>query len=66
MTKIYCADVSCEFCNGKGVCTQKKVCLSFHSVVTFWNGRQEYNKCKSYKKSKKSIELERIINESIG
>lgn len=58
MTKIYCADVSCEFNNDKGVCSQKTVCLGWSSVMTVWDGRQEFHRCKSYQKSKQSIEIE--------
>ena len=36
MAKIYCADVGCSFNNDKGVCTAKKVALSWHSVMTVW------------------------------
>ena len=66
MTKIYCADPTCEFCNEKGVCTQRTVCLSYHSVVTVWDGRQEYHRCKSYQKSKVAIRLENELKDLIG
>ena len=61
MTKIYCADVSCEYCNDKGVCTQKKVALAWMSIQTVHEGRQEYNRCRMYQKSKRSIEIEEFI-----
>ena len=63
MPKIYCADTSCEFCSDKGVCTAKKVSLSWHSVMTLWDGRQEFNRCKTYQKSKLSTELEQRFKE---
>jgi hypothetical protein len=51
MTKVYCADSSCSFCNDNGVCTQKKIGLAWLSVQTVREGRQEYNKCRMYQKS---------------
>lgn len=61
MTKVYCADTSCEFCNDKGVCTQKIIGLAWKSVQTIYDGRQEYNKCQMYQKS----EIARRIEEKI-
>ena len=63
MTKIYCADPSCEFCNDKGVCTAKNVSLSWQSIMTLWEGRQEFHRCKTYQKSKRSVELEQQFKE---
>lgn len=66
MTKVYCADVSCKFCNDNGVCTQKKIALSFHSVMTVHEGRKEFHRCKTYEESKESIrikkEMRRMMN----
>lgn len=47
MTKIYCADSLCKFNNDKGVCTAKKVALAWHSVMTVWDGRQEFSRCRT-------------------
>lgn len=70
MAKIYCADVGCSFNNDKGVCTAKKVALSWHSVMTVWEGRQEYQRCKTRETSKEHRELEKrmeaLINEQTG
>lgn len=63
MTKIYCADVTCKFCNSKGVCTQGNISLSFHSVMTLWDGRQSYNKCKSYEKSQTAVDMEQKLKD---
>ena len=63
MTKVYCADASCKFNNDNGVCTQKKIALSFHSVMTVNDGRKEFNQCKMYQKSQRFIELEERIKE---
>ena len=61
MPKIYCADVGCAYNNDKGVCTAKKVALSWHSVVTLWEGRQEYQRCKTWEPSKSQQELNRKL-----
>lgn len=61
MTKVYCADPSCKYCDDNGVCTQKKIGLSWHSVVTVYDGRQEFNRCKMYHKSERSVALEKAM-----
>lgn len=66
-TKIYCAASDCKFCNEKGVCTEKTVFLSWHSVMTKYEGRQEFNRCKSYEMSDEAKEilerLQKYLNE---
>ena len=57
MTKIYCGDASCKFCNNHGVCTQKTVCLGWSSVMTAHDGRQEYHRCKTYEISERAKEI---------
>ena len=63
MTKIYCADASCKFNNDKGVCTSKKVALSWHSIVTVNEGRQEFKRCKTYEKSEVFEKIEEFMAE---
>ena len=58
MSKIYCADISCKFNSDKSVCTCKKVSLSWNSVQTVNDGRQDFHRCKTYEKSQRSIEIE--------
>lgn len=59
--KIYCAAPNCKFCNEKGVCTEKSIALSWHSVMTKYEGRQEYNRCESYEMSDKAREMQERI-----
>lgn len=61
MTKIYCADVECLFNNDKCVCTAKEVALSWHSVVTVWEGRQEFHRCKMRETRKERREPEKLM-----
>ena len=56
-TKIYCAAIDCEYNNSKNVCTAKDVSLSDHYVMTVWEGRQRFNRCKAYKESSFSREI---------
>ena len=63
MTKIYCADVTCKFNDINGLCTLKKIALSFHSVNTLWEGRQEYHRCKTYQKSENIGQFEKYIGQ---
>ena len=48
---VYCAAVECKYHSDTNRCTAKKVTLSSHSVMTVWNGRQEFLKCKQYEMS---------------
>ena len=65
MTKVYCADSSCEFNDDHGVCTQKKIALSYQSVMTVWDGRQEYHRCRMYQQSKHSREIEAFFKKKM-
>lgn len=58
--KIYCADISCDY-NKDGKCSAKTVTLSYHSVMTVWEGRQQYNKCKTYEESAESRQLMKML-----
>ena len=60
-TKIYCAATDCKFCNERGVCTAKEISLSWHSVITMWDGRREFNRCQSYEMSGKAREMQERI-----
>lgn len=48
MPKVYCADDGCMY-NDDNLCRAKKINLAWHSVVTVWDGRQEFHKCKMRK-----------------
>ena len=48
---VYCAALECKYHSGTNRCTAKKITLSSHSVMTVWNGRQEFLKCKQYEMS---------------
>ena len=49
-TKVVCATLECKW-NDDGVCELKKIELQWNSVVTLWDGRQEFNRCKMYEES---------------
>ena len=63
MPKVYCAAMDCEFNSDKGTCTAKSIALSANSVMTVWDGRQEFNKCKTYQKSEEAIRIESMLTE---
>ena len=48
---VYCAALECKYHSDTNRCTAKKIILSSHSVMTVWNGRQEFLKCRSYEMS---------------
>lgn len=58
-TKIYCAAIDCEYCREDGRCQAKTVCLSDHNISTLWDGRQRFQRCKTYQKSSEMIEMEK-------
>ena len=48
---VYCAATDCKHNSKTGRCTAKRVTLSWHSVNTVWQGRQEFWKCKQFEQS---------------
>ena len=63
MPKVYCAAMDCEFNSDKGLCTAKSIALSSASVMTVWEGRQDYNKCKTFQKSQEAIRIQEIVDQ---
>lgn len=57
-TKIYCAAIDCKYNNDKNVCTAKSINLSANSVMTVWEGRQEFNTCRTFEKSQFAKDVE--------
>lgn len=53
-TKIYCAAIDCEYWGDGNRCTAKEVHLSDHSIMTAWDGRQRFQKCKTWQESVES------------
>lgn len=58
MAKIICANSMCKYNNDKNVCTAKTAEMSWHSVMTIHDGRQEFLKCKTYEMDERSKEIE--------
>lgn len=48
---VYCAAVECKYHSDTNRCTAKRITLSSHSVMTLWDGRQDFLKCKQYEMS---------------
>lgn len=65
MTRITCAADDCEYCGNGNRCTAKSIALSDHSIMTYWDGRQRFQRCKSYKKSQRAAELERMFQKMV-
>ena len=57
MPRVNCATIECEF-NDEGKCKAKSIILSDHSIMTVWEGRQQYQRCKTFQKSQEMIDLE--------
>lgn len=59
--EVICAAVDCKYNNDKNICTAKRVRLNTSSVMTIWNGREEFWKCGTFEKSQEAQELEAAI-----
>ena len=66
MPKIFCAAMDCEFNGDDGKCHAKEVALSDHSIMTLWEGRQRYQKCKTYQKSRAAAEMEQFFTKAVA
>ena len=66
MPKIFCAAMDCEFNGDDGKCHTKDVALSDHSIMTLREGRQRYQKCKSYQKSQAAAEMEQFFIKAVA
>lgn len=66
MPKIFCAAIDCEFNGYDGKCHAKEVALSDHSIMTLWEGRQRYQKCKTYQKSQAATEMEQFFAKAVA
>ena len=51
MTKIKCPSGECIHNSDSNVCQAKSISLEWFSIMTKWEGRQEYWKCKEYELS---------------
>lgn len=51
MPNVYCAAMDCKFNGDDGKCHAKSIVLSANSIMTVWEGRQQFNKCKTYEES---------------
>ena len=65
MPKVYCAAIDCEFNGDDGKCHAKSIALSDHSIQTLWEGRQRFQRCKTYQKSREAAEMKRFIEAAI-
>lgn len=62
MTKIFCSDSSCKFINDQGRCTAKTVTIGWSSVMTVYEGRQDFHRCKTYEESEKAKEIKAFLD----
>ena len=58
MNKIICANSLCKYNDDKSICTAKMAEMSWHSVMTVHDGRQEFLKCKTYEMDERHKEIE--------
>ena len=63
MTKVICAKAECKYNDDNNKCTRKEINLSCCSVMTVNDGRQEYNRCRSFEESEESKRLKAALEE---
>ena len=61
-TKIYCAAIDCEHRKEDGRCAAKEVFLSDHSIMTVWEGRMRFQRCKAWQKSREYSAMEERLS----
>ena len=60
---IYCANMSCKYCNDKGKCTCPKVKLNYTMLHTKYQGVKELLECKSYEESDLYKKIKKYLKE---
>ena len=60
---VYCAAVDCKYNSDTNRCTAKSISLYSHSVMTVWEGRQEFWRCKNYELSDEAKRLSAAIKQ---
>ena len=61
--KVFCACTECKYNDDEHMCTRDAIEMSWHSVMTIWNGRQEFMKCKQYEMSDEAKHIFYFISE---
>ena len=49
MSDIICGNMSCKYNDDNYKCKKKKIELTYCSINTLYQGKQDFLKCKSYK-----------------
>lgn len=66
MPNIKCAAVECKYNSNNNYCTaDETVMLTAHSVMTVWDGRQDFWKCKNFVLSDECREIAEKFEEWI-
>jgi hypothetical protein len=60
MPKVICAAVECIWNDVNNRCRAKEINLQDNYIMTLYEGRQHFNKCRNYEMSEES---KRIMNE---
>ena len=60
MPKVICAAGECIWNDVNNLCRAKEINLSDNYIMTVYDGRQHFNKCRNYEMSEES---KRIMNE---
>lgn len=66
MTKVRCADVACKYHGDHDICTAKSINLSWSSIMTMWDGRQDFHQCRTFEESEYSKKVRASIAKLLG
>ena len=63
---VYCGSIECKYNSSTNRCTAKKIVLSSHSILTVWDGRQDFWRCGNYEMSEESRAIEKALKQMMG
>ena len=63
-TVIHCAAIDCEYNDGDSKCTADEIRLSAHYIMTTWGGRQHFDRCNEYNKSRQPDEFRIMLEQT--
>ena len=62
MTKITCAENRCKYYKNSR-CQAKEINLTANSIMTLWQGSQDFNTCKTFEESEESRKIRGQVEE---
>lgn len=64
MPKIHCATIECKYYKDNNTCGAKEISLSDHSIMTVYDGRQHFHRCKTFEESEEARRIREFIEQA--